>query len=214
MSRRLPTADQLAALRETFRASTPARPRDFRDAARGAGVTEATAHRAWSRGWPGVPAFEVALAEERTLAAQLPSVLRVESVVAEVTAGAADLHAELRRLQPAVAAIVDTLVGRVELGEFAAKEPDAAMGQLARLARVHRDVLAVVRDAVELRRLVDGEATAIIGHKAMAPSEPIDLDKARAEVEATMRAIRRAEGAKLVEVKRLTEGADDGGAVH
>jgi hypothetical protein len=204
MSRRLPSTAQFTALREAFRANPPARPRDFRDAGRVADVTEATARRAWARGWPGIPPVEVSLAEERAIAAQLPAVLRVETLVAEATAGAAGLHAELRRLQPAVAALVDVLVTRADLGDTASMAPAIATSELARLARVHRDVLAVVRDAVELRRLVDGEATSIIGIKPM-PLEVVDLDQARAEVDAVDRALRRHEQAR-----QLAEAPDDG----
>src|SRR5258707_537946 len=102
MSHRPPSDDQLVALRDEFRRSPPSRPRDFRDVGRATGVTEATARRAYTRGWFGVPAIEVALAEERALAAQSVDVLKVEAV-------AAGLQSELARLGPVVAALVDGL---------------------------------------------------------------------------------------------------------
>jgi hypothetical protein len=133
---------------------------------------------------------------------QQVDVLKVERLVTVMKASAIVLTNELVRLRPAVHALTDGLLNSVE--DLRAMPPDAAMKLLRSFAKVHRDVSAVACDAVELERLVAGEATSIVKH---VDSGPVDLVAVRAELEAAERALRRAE---TTNARQLAEGNDDG----
>ncbi len=196
MSRRPPTGEQLETLRAVFRRSPPSTPRDFKTAGSLAGVTEAAARRAYSRGWPGIEAIETQLARERHIAAQSAEVLKVERVVTSMKANVVTLQNEVRRLQPVIRALTDNLIGAE--ADLSVLHPEAAVKTLQRLAKVHKDVAAISAKTVELDRLIAGEATSIVGHKAI-ESEPVDIEKAQALNERMNRALRRAQAAQPVE---------------
>lgn len=206
MSRRPPTAEQLESLRETFRKLPPSTPRDFKAAGARAGVTEAAARRAYTRGWRGLDPIEAQLAKERAHQQQSVEVLKAESIVRALEANAAHLQAEMLQLRPFVRRLRETLI--VRLDELTDLDPASALAHLAKLAKVHKDVANVSHSAVELRRLIDGEATSIIGHKPMA-AEPVDLDAAQAVVDQLARAVRRAQGHGPQQTG-ATEGTTDG----
>ncbi len=179
-----------------FRRSPPSTPRDFKTAGSLAGVTEAAARRAYSRGWPGIEAIETQLARERHIAAQSAEVLKVERVVTSMKANVVTLQNEVRRLQPVIRALTDNLIGAE--ADLSVLHPEAAVKTLQRLAKVHKDVAAISAKTVELDRLIAGEATSIVGHKAI-ESEPVDIEKAQALNERMNRALRRAQAAQPVE---------------
>jgi len=217
MSRRTPSPEALEALRDAFRRSPPVIPRDFRTAAALAGVTESEARTSWSRGWVGVESIKVQLADERAIQTQSAALLKVEHIVAGASHNAMSLQAELIQLRPVVHALVTNLVASI--GELADLDSAAAVAHLARIARVHKDVAAVSQRAVELRRLVDGEATSIIGVKKIEPEAPVDIEQARATADQLARAVQRAENARLLAdgavierelVRARKEKADDG----
>lgn len=207
MSRRAPSPEQLAQLADHYRTQPPASAADFKRAARVASTSEATARRAWSRGWPNVPAIEAQLADERAIAATSPEVMRAELVAERALRGAAELHAHVSKLREVAGALVERLVGAAELGDLAQLSPAACLAHLRSITKVERDVGAIIAGAVEVQRLTAGEATSIIAHVASEP-DVLDLDAARAEAEATLRAVKRAES------KRASGGADDGETVH
>jgi hypothetical protein len=204
MSRRPPPPEALESLRDIFRRSPPTTPRDFKGAGSEAGVTEPAARRAWFRGWLGIEPIERQLVRERAIAAQNAEVLKAERVVISLKTNAVLLQNEMRRLAPVVKALVGNLLGRLDdLGTLGA---ETAVRTLQRIAKVHRDVSSISVAAIELDRLVSGEATSIVGVKSM-DDGPADLVAVKAEIEAANRAVRRAEaGAERL----LAEVGDDG----
>ncbi len=207
MPRRIPAPEQLEKLRDIFRRSPPSTPKDFRDAAIVVGVGESAARKAYTRGWAGIESIESQLARERAVQAQQADVLKVERLVTAMKTNAVLLQNELRKLHPAVQALAENLASHRDT--IADLPPDAAAKLLQRLAKVHKDVAAVSAGAIELDRLVAGEATSIVQHVA---AEPPDLETMEKEVAATMRAIERERRKRSAMV--LADGSDDGGTVH
>ena len=113
-----------------------------------------------------------------------------------------------------LAGVAETLTNRLDAlvvsGELSQLGSDAALSHLKAIARVTRDATMITAKSVEVHKLVAGEATSIVQHLPAPEAAPVDLDAAKAEVEATMRAIRR-EQAK----QQLAESDDgEGGTVH
>lgn len=196
MSRRPPTPDQLESLRDTFRKHPPITPRDFKAAAVRAGTTEAAARRAYGRGWFGVEPIQAQLDGERARQQQSAEVLKAERLVDVLKTSAALLQAELRRVHPAVKALTDGLLTSLE--DLGAMQPNEQIKALQRIAKFHKDVAAITSKSVELDRLLAGEATSIVGHKAVEPDAPVDLDRAKQTHQALGRAIARQEKAALL----------------
>jgi hypothetical protein len=165
------------------------------------------AKRAWSKGWVGQLPLEVEMARAAALQAQSIELLRAENVVKALKTNAISLQNELARLRPAVRALGDGVLR--DLDGLKQLPTEAAVKLLQRLSKINRDVSAVTYDAVELERLVAGEATSIVAHVA-APD--VDLAEAEREFEALGRALRRAkasqqqaeEDAQLQELTGLT----------
>lgn len=167
--------------------------RDFKAAGVRAGVSEAAARRAYNRGWPGIDAIAGQLAKERALHAQSAEVLKAERMVGTLKTNAMSLQGEMRRLYPAVRALTDNLLG--SLDHLGVLQPESAVKALQRITKVHKDVAAITAKSVELDRLLAGEATSIVGHKAITADEPLDLEAAQAELDGFARALRRAQSA-------------------
>lgn len=191
MSARTPTPEQLDALRDCFRRSPPSRPKDFREAAHVAGVSESAARTAWSRGFVGVEPIEAQLARERGLQAQSAELVRVESVVRAAVANAATLQAEMLQLRPVVQKLRENLLLDVNTAALQVG-PEKTIALLDKLARTHGRVAAVSQRAVELHRLVNGEATSIVGVKRLEPDAPMDADATERLIEIARRDAQRA----------------------
>jgi len=202
MAQRVPTPEQLDALRDFFRKQPPSTARDFKVAAYATGLTQATAMRAWSRGWPGVAAVEEQLAKERAIAKQSGELLRAEAMVATMKTSAVILQNEMQRLRPAVRALTDNLVASVE--DLGGLSPESALKALQRIAKVNKDVAAITGKAIELDRLIAGEATSIVGHRAVEPDAPVNIEVAKATHAALGRAIARNEKAELLRAAAVT----------
>lgn len=190
MALRTPTPEELDALRDHFRKIRPTTERDFKLAALGAGVSAAAARHAWSRGWPGVSdSIEAQFARESALAAQQAELLKASSMVTSMKANAVILQIEMRRLVPAVKALTTSLVAHV--ADLESLPPDEALKALQRITKAHKDVAAITAKAVELDRLVAGEATTIVGHRSVEPDPPVDIEQAEAIHAALGRSIAR-----------------------
>jgi hypothetical protein len=188
MSRRIPDAAQLELLRDTFRKQPPSAPRDFKAAGVRAGVSEPAARRAYERGWPGIESIAKQLAREQEHARQSAEVLKAERMVGTLKTSAQLLQAELRRLQPAVKALTDGLLTSLE--DLGAMLPNDQIKALQRVAKLHKDVAAITAKAVELDRLLAGEATSISIVKHV-EGEPVAAEELQAEIDAATRALRR-----------------------
>jgi len=189
MSRRPPTPDQLESLRETFRKQPPSTPRDFKAAGVRAGVTEAAARRAYTRGWPGIESIQAQLDAERARQQQSAEYLKAERMNEVFKTNAAILQGEMRRLFPAFKALTDNLLDSLQ--DIALMPTDRAVKTMLRVVKVYRDAAAVHAKSIEIDRLLAGEATSIVGHKQIEP-EAVDLEKAQAVSEQLARALRRA----------------------
>lgn len=209
MSRRIPTPEELNALRDHFRKMPPSTARDFKFARLIAGVSEEAATRAWSRGWPGVEAIESQLARERAVAAQQAEVLKARSIVTTMKANAVVLQNEMRRVLPAVKALTSNLAAN--LADLEALKPDAAAKLLQRVAKVQKDVTSITAKSVELDRLIAGEATSIVGHRSIEPEAPVDIEQAEAVHAALGRSIARHKKARTAALPPVAENSDVAG---
>lgn len=213
MPRRAPNASAVDALRDHYRKQPPTTAADFKRAAQLASVTEATARRAWSRGWRGVPAIEAQLADERAIAATSPVVMRAELLAERALHGAAELHAHVCTLRTVAGVLVARLASAAELGDLGDLSPAAALAHLRTISKIERDSMAIVAGAVEVQRLTSGSPTSIVQHLSPEP-ETFDLDSAKHEAEALLRAVQREESKRASVAKQLDEGTDDGVLVH
>jgi hypothetical protein len=212
VARRRPTPEQLGKLRDYYRSRSPSNANDHKAAAIVASVSPAIAARAWSRGWPGIEPIEHDLARERALAQQDPAVLQSERLARAALAAAAGLYKSVLRLSAVAESLTNRLDALVVSGELSQLGSGDALAHLKAIARVMRDATMITATAVETHKLVAGEATSIVAHIDHAPTQPLDLDVAKAEVEATMRAIRREQAKKQL----ADQPSDDGeaGTVH
>jgi len=191
MSRRVPTPEQLDSLRETFRKQPPSTPRDFKAAGVRAGVTEAAARRAYTRGWPGIESIQAQLDAERARQQQSAEYLKVENIHGTMKVVAVSLLSELRRGFAVVKALNDTLLD--SLDDIALMPTDRAVKTQQRIFKTYKDGIAIAEKVIEQDRLLAGEATSIVGVKQLEPEQAIDLDKLKRAVEREER--RRAQAA-------------------
>lgn len=202
MTPKIPTADQLAILRARFTASRPSTIADYRAASKAAKCSEAAARRAWQRGFPGVAALEVEINEQLALAKVItPRITAAVDVADETVARAAVLGELAGRLEP----IARKLVYVLEAADVSKFNPIAALGTLRAIVGIVDRVGSLTADAIELRRLVGGEAGRIV--QVQTTTEPIDLAVAKAELAATLRAVERA--SRIADAELVDKKPDD-----
>ena len=210
---RLPSSEQLDALRRTFSERAPSSVADFASAAAFARCTIGQARFAWSSGWPdaNIVPLEVELGStgERTRAAGV-AIASAELVAGEALARAAALGEYVRRLVP----IAGRLVGALESDESLAAMPaPLALASLRQVVAVLGRAATIDAEAVELKQLVDGKAQRIVAH-IEAPRGAVSADDAIERAEFVIRAARRAKAKELEATPTPTESDDEPSTVH
>jgi hypothetical protein len=210
--RRTPAPEQLTKLRDYYRARAPTTANDHKAASIIAGVTPAMATRAYTRGWPGIESIEAQLARERALAQQDPAVARAEQLAKASLVAAGGLYKSVLRLSTIAESLTNRLDALVVAGDLSQLGADAALAHLKTIARITRDTTAITAKAVETHQLVAGQPTSIVAHVDMS-DVPVDLETAKAELEAARRAVRFAEEDQQRLLEDATDG-DDGSSIN
>ncbi len=190
------TPAELARLRAAFTSRRPSSPSDFAAVAADVGVTSGQARRAWLYGWAaaGIAPLERELGSAAAAQRQLGvAVATAEMVADECVRRAAELGEHVAGLVPVAKRLVAALVDAPDLAQLA---PSLALSALRQVTSVLGRAGNVAADAVELQRLVGGQAGRIVAVQHGASPDTIDIEAAARTLAGTQRALERAAKAR------------------
>jgi hypothetical protein len=149
--------------------------------------------------------IEQQLAREKALAAQDPTVAQTERLAKAALHAATNLYRSVLKLGTITEALTIRLESLVVSGDLSGIDAVTALAHIKSIARVTRDATMITAKSIETHQLVSGEPTSIVQHIA-APDVPVDLETAKRDAEALLRAVKREEAKKQLAEGELVDG--------